>query len=149
MKKLIELLKRPGVRLKASNTWMVWNGKAWVVYHQEYRCRSKEVIVTPDIEMAVAAFAHAEGIKPNEVKKEVEKMSEQAEAIWQVYGGNKTAQDAAREFARTYWAEPRKITGFKPDGTFKVVRGLREYRVFEKGDLWAIEVVAESASAQP
>ncbi len=39
--------------------------------------------------------------------------------IWQVYGGSKTAKDAAQEFARSYWAEARKITGFKPDGTFK------------------------------
>lgn len=61
--------------------------------------------------------------------------------IWQVYGYNKTAKDAAEEFVRTYWGEPRKIKGFKPDGTFKVVRGLRTYRVFEDGDLFVIEVV--------
>ncbi len=61
--------------------------------------------------------------------------------IWQVYGGSKTAKDAAQEFARSYWAEARKITGFKPDGTFKVMRGLRTYRVFEDGDLWVVEVV--------
>jgi len=61
--------------------------------------------------------------------------------IWQVYGYGKTAKDTAQEFARTYWTEPRKITGFKADGTFKVVRGLRTYRVFEDGDVWAIEVV--------
>jgi len=61
--------------------------------------------------------------------------------IWQVYGYNKTAKDAAQEFVRTYWAEARKIKGFKADGTFKVVGGLRTYRVFQDGDNWAVEVV--------
>lgn len=69
------------------------------------------------------------------------------ERIWQVYGGNKTAKGAAQEFARTYWAEPRKITGYKSDGTFKVVRGLRTYRVIEDGDLYVIEVVDDPIMA--
>jgi len=63
--------------------------------------------------------------------------------VWQVYGHNRTAKDAAQEFARTHWAEPRKITGFKADNTFKLVRGLRTYRVFLEGELWVIEVVGE------
>lgn len=63
--------------------------------------------------------------------------------VWQVYGYGRTAKDAAQEFARTHWAEPRKITGFKLDGTFKLVRGLRTYRVFQDGEAWAIEVISE------
>lgn len=68
------------------------------------------------------------------------------EIIWQVYSPNKTAKEAAQEFARTHWAEPRKITGFQPDGTFKLVRGLRTYRVFKKDDLWVIEFTEEAKS---
>lgn len=68
--------------------------------------------------------------------------------IWQVYRGNMTAKEAAQGFVRAYWAEARKIAGFKPDGTFKVVRGLRTYRVFEDGDLWVIEVVEAEQPAE-
>lgn len=70
------------------------------------------------------------------------------ERIWQVYGGNKTAESAAREFARTHWAEPRKITGFKTDGTFKLVGGVRTYQVLADRDLFVIEVVPPATEEQ-
>ena len=41
----------------------------------------------------------------------------------------KTAKGAAIEFARNYWTEPRKVVGFKDDGTFQVKNGIRTYRV--------------------
>jgi hypothetical protein len=41
----------------------------------------------------------------------------------------KTAKNAAIEFARSYWAQPRKVVGFKADGTFQVKDGVRTYRV--------------------
>jgi hypothetical protein len=66
------------------------------------------------------------------------------EIIWQVDSYNKTAKSAADEFARTYWQEPRKIRGLKPDGTFKVVGGVRTYRVKHDGRLFVIEVVAQN-----
>jgi hypothetical protein len=66
------------------------------------------------------------------------------EIIWQVDNYNKTAKSAAEEFARTYWQEQRKIRGLKPDGTFKVVGGIRTYRVRKDGRLFAIEVVAQN-----
>lgn len=61
--------------------------------------------------------------------------------VWQLRDGSKTAEVAAREFVRTYWAKPRKIWNFTPDGFFSVAGGLRMYRVFEDGDLWVVEVV--------
>jgi hypothetical protein len=61
--------------------------------------------------------------------------------VWQVDDSSKTAKDVARDFARTYWAEPRRVVGFKSDGAFKVTRGVRTYRVFEDGKLWVVEVV--------
>jgi len=66
------------------------------------------------------------------------------EIIWQVDNYNKTAKSAAEEFARTYWQEQRKIRGLKPDGTFKVVGGIRTYRVRKDGRLFVIEVVAQN-----
>lgn len=64
------------------------------------------------------------------------------ERVWQTAGGgDKTALQMAQEFARTHWAEPRKIRNFTPDGLFSLVRGLRMYRIFMDGDLWVVEVV--------
>jgi hypothetical protein len=66
MNTIIDLLKRPGVRLSSVDTWMVWDDarKAWIVYHQGYRKRrSTEVIVTSDEAQAVAAFAREAGVK--------------------------------------------------------------------------------------
>jgi hypothetical protein len=66
MKAIIDLLKRPGIRLSAAYTWLLWDGgqQAWVVYHQAHRARrSTQVVVTSDEEQAVAEFARAAGIE--------------------------------------------------------------------------------------
>lgn len=80
-------------------------------------------------------------MKPIKERSQLRREVSKGGRIWEIRDGSKTALDAAQEFARTYWAAPRKINNYTPDGFFSVVRGLRIYRVFIDGDLWVVEVV--------
>jgi hypothetical protein len=71
MPNIMDLLKRPGVRLSAHDTWIVWDSaqEAWVVYHHKYRARrSTTVIVTSDEEQAVAAFENPESFQASKAE---------------------------------------------------------------------------------
>jgi len=61
---LIDVLKVAGVRLDGGDTWMVWIGMRWNVYRQKPRRLSSELVIsTADINVAIAAFVQAAGIR--------------------------------------------------------------------------------------
>jgi hypothetical protein len=54
--------------------------------------------------------------------------------LWQCEGWNKTPEQAAKDFAESYWDKPRKLCGktgsmIHPGGLFSLVGGLATYRV--------------------
>jgi hypothetical protein len=71
------------------------------------------------------------------------------EPLWQTEGGG--PREAAKEFARSYWAAPRKLRDFtmRADGsaTFGVTGGFRNYAVTYKpgtfGNLLVVSYVIE------
>jgi hypothetical protein len=53
-----------------------------------------------------------------------------AESLFSTEAHNKRAHDAAAEFAKTYWREPREIEAYDYDAdTFTLVDGAAEYQV--------------------
>ena len=57
-------------------------------------------------------------------------MSSEPVDIWSVDAHRLTLNDAAEQFARSYWKEPRKLKA-KPtaDGRFQMVGGWQTYRI--------------------
>ena len=51
------------------------------------------------------------------------------ETLFQIDAHNRTAEQAANEFAATYWQEPRKRTRIQPDGSFHLRDGVATYYV--------------------
>lgn len=49
---------------------------------------------------------------------------------WQCDSYHKTAEAAADEFCRTYWAEPRRRGRLGKNGCFRLIGGVADYRVF-------------------
>lgn len=75
------------------------------------------------------------------------------QAMWSTIGYNKSALDIAKEFAGSYFGEPRKVRSLKSsdapwfDGTFRLVGGRRVYHLWvdRKTYTWYIEVKEENA----
>lgn len=57
--------------------------------------------------------------------------------IWSTLAHGKTAREAANEFARTCWQEPRKIGRFLID-RFKLVEGAFWYEISLDGPLYHV-----------
>lgn len=49
--------------------------------------------------------------------------------LFEVEAFNKTARQAADEFAETYWDTPRKALAIDPHGFFRIKGGMRLYQV--------------------
>src|SRR5688500_6668456 len=49
--------------------------------------------------------------------------------IWQTESHGKTIEQAANEFARNNWSNPRKVKSISPTGEFSVVHGWNTYRI--------------------
>lgn len=58
--------------------------------------------------------------------------------IYKVEGGDMTGRDAAAEFVRVFWAEPRKVAGWVGTGYFRIVGSDTLFRVELVDGCWEI-----------